>query len=78
MGNRRGSGFFGGFVIGSIVGAVAAFFISQKSDRDTMRGKLGDLVARGKGAISEAIDEGKTAASQKEAEFQAGLEDEEK
>ena len=78
MGNRRGSGFLGGFIIGSIIGAVAAFFISQKSDRDTMRGKLGDFVARGKGAIREAIDEGKTAASQKEAEFQAGLEDEEK
>ncbi len=78
MGNRRGPGFLGGFIIGSIIGAVAAFFISQKSDRDTMRGKLGDLVARGKGAISEAIDEGKTAALQKETEFQAGLEDEEK
>jgi len=76
MENKRGSGFFGGFIIGSIVGAVVAFFISQKSDRDTMRGKLGELVSRGKGAMREAIDEGKTAASQKEAEFQAGLEDE--
>ena len=78
MGNKKGSGFLGGFIIGSVVGAIAAFFISQKSDKDTMRGKLGDLVARGKESIREAIEEGKSTAAQKEAEFQSSLEDEDK
>ena len=78
MGNKRGSGFLGGFLIGSIVGAIAAFLISKKSDRETMRGKLGELVTRGKKTIYEAVEEGKLAASQKEAEFQSSLEDEQK
>ena len=78
MGNDgKRSGFLGGFVLGSIVGVVIAFFLSQKGDRDTIRSKIGEVISRGKETVREAIEEGKEAAAQKEAEFQAKLDKDE-
>ena len=71
MSNRKGSGFFSGLVAGSIFGAVAAFLLSQKSDKDGLRGKMGSLIVRGKDLIREAIEEGREAAARKEAENQS-------
>ncbi len=59
MSNRKGSGFISGLIAGSIVGALAAFLFSQKSDKDTIRGKLGDLIGKGRESIREAIQDGK-------------------
>ena len=74
MGNDgKRSGFLSGFMIGSVVGVVIAFFLSQKGGRDTLRTKLADVVARGRETVREAIEEGKEAAAQKEAEFQANI-----
>lgn len=79
MGNdSKGSGFFGGFILGSLVGVVVAFFLSQKGGKGSIRAKLGDAVAKGRETIREAIEEGKEAAAKKESEFQAGLGDEDK
>ena len=49
------------------------FFISQKGGRDSLRSKISEIVAQGRETVREAIEEGKEAAAQKEAEFQAGL-----
>ena len=74
MGNDgKRSGFLSGFVLGSMAGVVIAFFLSQKGGRDSLRSKIGDVIARGRETVSEAIEEGKEAAAKKEAEFQAGL-----
>ncbi len=75
MSNSGGFRFFNGLIVGSIVGAVAAFFLSRKSDKDTMSGKLGDLIAKGKISIKEAILEGQEAAARKEAELHPNRED---
>ncbi len=79
MGNDgKGSGFFGGFILGGIIGAIAAFFLSQKGGRDSFRSKFSEVVSHGRETIREAIDEGKEAAARKESEFQAGLDEEDK
>ncbi|MFO8009341.1 MAG: YtxH domain-containing protein [Dehalococcoidia bacterium] len=75
--NRRGSGFFSGLIIGTALGAIAGLFLSQKSEKDTVGGKMRDLIARGRENIREAIEEGKATAARKEAEYQAGFEKEE-
>ena len=66
------SGFFGGFIVGGVVGAIAAVFLAQKEGQ----GRFKDLIAKGKETIREAIEEGKDAAAKKEAEFQSGLNEE--
>ncbi len=65
------SGFFGGFIIGGVVGAITAVFLAQKEGQ----GKFKDLISKGKETIREAIEEGKDAAAKKEAEFQSGLDE---
>jgi len=70
MGNdRRGSGFFSGFILGGIVGAIAAFILSQKSARDTLNAKMKDIITQARETIREAIEEGREAAVRKEAEL---------
>jgi gas vesicle protein len=39
MSNGRGGGFFAGFLIGSIVGGVAAVLLTQEDTRDLLIGK---------------------------------------
>ena len=79
MGNdNKGSGFFTGFILGGIIGAIAAFLLSQKSGKDTVKVKLKDLVDQGSKAIREAIEEGKEAAARKESEFHEDLKSKDK
>ncbi len=73
--DRKGSGFFSGLIIGSAIGAVVAFFLSQKSDKDSFGGRFGDLVAKGRDSIREAIHEGKETAARKETEYQSSQEE---
>ncbi len=75
--NRRGAGFLSGLIIGAALGAIAGLFISQKSDKDTVGGKMRDMIARGRETVREAIEEGKATAARKEAEYQASFEKEE-
>jgi len=70
--NSKGSGFFAGLIFGGIIGVIIGFILSQKS------GKFKDLVAQGREAIREAIEEGKEAAARREAELRGDLEKEEK
>jgi len=37
--NERGSGFFAGFIVGGLVGAALAYFITQEDARDAIVGK---------------------------------------
>ncbi|MCL0093946.1 YtxH domain-containing protein [Dehalococcoidia bacterium] len=70
MGNdKRCSGFFSGFILGGIVGAIAAFVLSQKSGRDTLKAKMKDIITQARENIREAIEEGREAAVRKEAEL---------
>ena len=77
MSDKKSPGFFRGLLIGSFIGAIAAFFISQKSDKETLGGKLGDIIARGRDSVREAIQEGKERAAQRETEFHSNRQDEE-
>jgi len=77
MSSSKGGSFFGGFLIGSLVGGVTAFFLSQKSDKETLGGKLGDLISKGRDAIREAVEEGKSTAARREAELHGDSEEEE-
>ena len=70
MSERKKSGFFSGLIAGSVLGAVVAFLLSQKSDKDSLRGKLGDLIAKGRDSIREAVEEGKQTAARKESDYQ--------
>ncbi|MCL0060734.1 YtxH domain-containing protein [Dehalococcoidia bacterium] len=71
MGNdKRCSGFFSGFILGGIVGAIAAFVLSQKGGRDTLKAKMKDIITQARENIREAIEEGREAAVRKEAELQ--------
>lgn len=70
MSDKNKSGFFSGLITGGIVGAVVAFLLSQKSDKDTLRGRFGDLITKGRDSFREAVEEGKQTAARKEAEYQ--------
>jgi len=77
MGNdNRGTGFCtglmlfkAGLIVGGIVGAAAAYILSQKSTREMLKAKVKDAVTRARESISEAIEEGREAAARKEAEL---------
>ncbi|MFO8101684.1 MAG: YtxH domain-containing protein [Dehalococcoidia bacterium] len=73
--DNKKSGFFSGLVVGGVLGAIAAFFISQKSDKDTLGGKLGDIIVKSRDSVREAIREGKERAVQHESELQSNHED---
>lgn len=76
MSSGKGGSFFGGFLIGGLIGAMAAFFLSQKSEKETLGGKLGDLISKGREAVREAIEEGKSAAARREVEIHGEPEEE--
>ena len=74
MGNvDKSVGFFGGFILGGIIGGIAGFLLSQKGEKSTLKARISDLVAQGKQTISEAIEEGKEAATKKEADIRSEL-----
>ncbi len=75
MSDKKGSGFFSGLIVGGVIGAIVAFFLSQKSDKDTFGGKLGDIIAKSRDSVREAIREGKEKAARRESDYQANRED---
>ncbi len=75
MSDKKGSGFFGGLILGGVIGAIIAFFLSQKSDKETFGGKLGDIIAKSRDSVREAIQEGKAKAARQETEHQSDSED---
>lgn len=68
----KGSGFFSGFIIGIILGAIITLFLSQKG-KGSFRGTLAEMLRQGQESIREAIEEGKSMAAKKEAEYLAGI-----
>lgn len=71
--NKGSGGFFTGFIIGIILGAIITFFLSQKG-KGSFRSALGEMVSHSKESIREAIEEGKAVAAKKEAEHLSNLE----
>ena len=67
--NHRCMGFLSGVVVGGIIGAAAAYVLSQKNVRDSLKAKMKDAVTQAKESIREAIEEGREAAARKEAEL---------
>jgi gas vesicle protein len=83
--DNRGTGFFtglmlfkAGFVIGAIIGAGAAYILSQKSTREMLKAKVTGAVSRATESIREAVKEGREAAARKEAELWGDPKEEEK
>jgi len=82
MGNdNRGTGFFtglmlfkAGLIVGGIIGAAAAYILSQKSTREMLKAKVKDTVTQARESIREAIEEGREAAARKEAELRGDQE----
>lgn len=68
----KGSGFFSGFILGIILGAVITLFLSQKG-KGSFRGALTEMLRHSQESIREAIEEGKSVAAKKEAEYLAGM-----
>lgn len=67
--DNKGHGFLKGILIGSVIGGIATFYFSQKERSESLKNKLGELTAKGKEAVGEAIREGKEAAARKEEEI---------
>jgi gas vesicle protein len=74
--DNRGTGFFtglmlfkAGFVVGALIGAGAAYILSQKSTREMLKAKVTGAVSRATESIREAVEEGREAAARKEAEL---------
>ncbi len=76
MSDKRGFGFFNGLILGGVIGAVIAFFVSQKRGKDSFKGTLAELIAKGREMVQDAVQEGKETAVRKEAEHQIKQEDE--
>jgi gas vesicle protein len=82
MGNdNRGTGFFtglmlfkAGFIVGGIIGAAAAYILSQKSTREMLKAKVKDAITQVRENIREAIEEGREAAVRREAELRGDQE----
>mgnify|MGYP001073930752 CR=1 FL=1 len=76
MSDKRGSSFLNGLILGGVIGAVIAFFVSQKRGKDSFKGAFSELIAKGREMVQDAVQEGKETAARKEAEHQIKHEEE--
>ena len=66
---NKGSGFFGGFILGGMLGIIAAFLLLPKDEKENWKARMMNLLEQGRKTFEEGIEEGKAAATQKEAQF---------